>query len=384
VAKLTVPVAELMDPGHVACQGCGAALAMRLFLKAAGPDTALVIPACCWAVIAGPMPYTCLGVPTVFSAFEATAAVASGLKAGLRRTGRGDTLVAGFAGDGGTADIGLQALSGAAERNEDIIYVCYDNEAYMNTGIQRSGSTPPGVWTTTTPGGLAKTTSKKDMPGIMAAHEVPYVATLNPSFPEDFVAKVQKATKEKGLRYLHILADCPTGWKHDPSLMVRVGRLATQTNLWPLYEVEHGAWRITWEPGRPAPVEDYLKLQGRFQQMGPQDVARVQREVDERWRALKGRAQPPSPPRAVAVATLPVGDRPDTRPTAANAPVPSPVPSASPARPMATASAPAPLATPGTGLPRCYMSDKPCDGSCGHLLPSGACLDLLLASGRHK
>ncbi len=287
MVKLTLPEAELMDGGHVACQGCGAALAMRLFLKGTGPDTALVIPACCWAVIAGPMPTTCLRVPTVFSAFEATAAVASGLKAGLRRTGAPKTIVAGFAGDGGTADIGIQALSGAAERNEDMIYVCYDNEAYMNTGVQRSGATPPGTWTTTTPRGLEKSTPKKDMPGIMVAHKVPYVATLNPSFPEDFVAKVKKAASLPGLRYLHVLADCPTGWKHDPALMVEVGRLATMSHFFPLYEVENGRYRMTWEPGQPAPVAKYLKGQGRYSQLTDADIVKVQSDVDARWAALK-------------------------------------------------------------------------------------------------
>lgn len=292
MAKLTIPEPELMEGGHVACQGCGAALAMRLFLKGTGPNTALVIPACCWAVIAGPMPTTCLRVPTVFSAFEATAAMASGLKAGLRRKGKGETLVAGFAGDGGTADIGIQALSGAAERNEDMIYVCYDNEAYMNTGIQRSGATPPGTWTTTTPPGLAKTTPKKDMPGIMVAHQIPYVATLNPSFPEDFVAKVKKAASIPGTRYLHVLADCPTGWKHDPALMVEVGRLATMTRMWPLYEVVNGKYRMTWEPAQPLPVSRYLNLQGRYSQLSNEDKERIQTATDERWLALKSLVSP--------------------------------------------------------------------------------------------
>jgi pyruvate/2-oxoacid:ferredoxin oxidoreductase beta subunit len=291
MSKMTVPEIELLDGGHVACQGCGAALSMRLFLKGAGPDTALVIPACCWAVIASSMPNTCLRVPTVLSAFEAAAAVASGLKAGLRRKGAGDVTVAAFAGDGGTADIGIQALSGAAERSEDIIYVCYDNEAYMNTGIQRSGATPPGTWTTTTPRGLDKKTPKKDMPAIMVAHRIPYVATLNPSFAEDFVAKVKKAVSiHGGTRYLHILADCPTGWKHDPSQMVEVGRLATWSRAWPLYEVENGKYRITWEPSKVVPVTDYMKVQGRFSGLTPENIDGIQKSVDERWLKLKALA----------------------------------------------------------------------------------------------
>lgn len=289
MAKLTIPSEELMVGGHVACPGCGAALAMRLLLKGLGPKAVMVIPACCWAVIPGAMPGTCLKVSTVFSSFESTAAMASGIKAGLRRTGRGDVPVVGFAGDGGTADIGIQALSGAAERNEDFLYVCYDNEAYMNTGIQRSGSTPEYSWTTTTPRGLEKRTSKKDMPMILDAHRIPYVATANPSFPEDFVAKAKKAASLKGTRYLHILADCPTGWKHDPSQMVEVGRLATMSHLFPLYEIEEGRLRITWAPSNPVPVEKYLRAQGRFKDLTAEQIEEIQAEVKARWDGLKAR-----------------------------------------------------------------------------------------------
>ncbi len=301
MAKLPLPALELMEGGHVGCQGCGAALSMRLLLKALGPRTVLVIPACCWAVIPGPMPNTNLRVPTVFCAFETTAAVAAGVKAGLRRRGLDDVNVVGFAGDGGTADIGLQALSGAAERDEDIIYVCYDNEAYMNTGIQRSGATPPGAWTNTSPGRLGKVTAKKDLPTILAAHGVPYVATLNPSFPEDFVAKAQKASKIRGLRYLHILSDCPTGWKHDPALMVEVGALATKSRVWPLFEVEGGAWRLSRMPFKPVPVADYLRSQDRFAQLSADDQAAFQARVDERWSELQARcvsSTKPDGPRA--------------------------------------------------------------------------------------
>lgn len=290
MSKMTIPALELMDGGHLACQGCGGALAMRLLLKGLGPDTALVIPACCWAVIPGPMPGTCLEVPTVFSAFESAASMASGVKAALRRRGLNTHVVA-FAGDGGTADIGIQALSGAAERNEDIIYLCYDNEAYMNTGIQRSGSTPQGAWTTNTAGKLEKTTNKKDMPSIMAAHGIPYVATVNPSYPEDFVAKIAKAGRIKGTRYIHALADCPTGWRHDPSKMVEVGRLATMSNVWPLYEVENGVWRITKAPQKPIPVAKYLEAQGRFAGMPAEAREEMQRRVDARYAALLARTR---------------------------------------------------------------------------------------------
>lgn len=291
MAKLTLPTPELVAPGHVACQGCGGALAMRLLLKGLGERTTLVIPACCWAVIPGAMPGTCLDVPTVFSPFACTAAMASGVKAALRRRGQGDVHVVGFAGDGGTADIGIQALSGAAERNEDIVYVCYDNEAYMNTGVQRSGATPPGAWTNTTQGSLRKLTPKKDMAAIMAAHQIPYVATLNPSFPEDFVAKARRAAEVRGTRYLHILADCPTGWKHDPARMVEVGRLATQSRIWPLYEVDGGAWRVSRGQRTSVPVAQFVRAQGRFSDLTDDDVAALQRRVDAGWQALLAKAQ---------------------------------------------------------------------------------------------
>ena len=394
MAKLTVPATELMDAGHLACQGCGAALAMRLFLKATGPNTTLVIPACCWAVITGPMPGTCLKVPTVFCAFETTAAVASGVKAGLRRRGLGDTIVAGFAGDGGTADIGLQALSGAAERNEDFIYVCYDNEAYMNTGIQRSGSTPPGAWTTTTPPGLSKVTGKKDLPAIMVAHGVPYVATLNPSFPEDFVNKVKRAVTMPGLRYLHILADCPTGWKHDPAKMVEVGRQATTSRVWPLYEVVNGRYRMTWQPSNATPLRDYLRLQARFAQLQEGEIENMQRWVDDRWNDLRRRCgeEGTAPLGGAKAAPLRVERTPVSPPKAPITPSGGPLVPSSPR----AASGPAPVpstyqalspttraAISSVELPRCYKMDKPCDGSCGCLLPGGLCMELFRMSSRH-
>ena len=360
MAKLTIPSEELLTGGHVACQGCGAALAMRLLLKGLGSDTVLVIPACCWAVIPGPMPGSCLNVSTVFSAFEATAAMASGVKAGLRRTGRGNTTVVAFAGDGGTADIGIQALSGAAERDEDILYVCYDNEAYMNTGIQRSGLTPPAAWTTTTPKGLEKRTGKKDMPEIMAAHGISYVATANPSFPEDLVAKAKKAREMKGTRYLHILADCPTGWKHDPAKMVDVGRLATTSLIWPLYEIENGVFRITWAPASPHPVEKYLRSQGRFRQMSPADIEEIQRRVDARWKTLKARESPAAAGH-VEKAVPPTG------------------PVHRPMKPLPQLPPETPRALTADAYPRCYKeAAKVCDGSCGKLMLGGVCSELWL------
>src|SRR5512136_2550717 len=184
---------ELMYSGHLACAGCGATIAMRYALKALGDDTVIVLPACCWSIIGGPFPYAAVKVPMIHTAFETGASTASGVKAGLDMRGEPDTTVAAWAGDGGTFDIGLQALSGAAERNEDIIYVCYDNEAYMNTGIQRSSATPWGAWTTTTPVKTPKSHPKKDMIGILAAHHIPYAATSTVAHPVDLIEKVRKA-----------------------------------------------------------------------------------------------------------------------------------------------------------------------------------------------
>jgi len=180
---LSLPPEEYMHSGHLACQGCGATLAMRYALKALGPRTALSIPACCWSVIDGPFPYSSLSIPIFHCAFETAAVSAAGLKAGLEMVGDKETTVVAWAGDGGTFDIGIQALSGVAERNDNIIYVCYDNEAYMNTGIQRSSATPYGAWTTTTPVKHYKNRPKKDIDAIMAAHRIPYLATANISYP---------------------------------------------------------------------------------------------------------------------------------------------------------------------------------------------------------
>ena len=196
---------ELLLNGHVACQGCGGALAMRLALKALGENTVITIPACCWTIISGDVLYHALKVPVFHTAFETAAITASGLKAGLRIKGKEDTTVMAWAGDGGTFDIGIQALSGAAERNEDIIYAVYDNEAYMNTGIQRSSATPWGAWTTTTPVRHPEDKPKKNIMEIMAAHGIPYAATATPAYPEDLIRKFKKAKEIKGMRFIHIL-----------------------------------------------------------------------------------------------------------------------------------------------------------------------------------
>jgi len=289
--KNDIPKEELLTSGHLACPGCAAPLAMRMVLKALGPRTIVTLPACCWSIIAGPFPQSSLKVPLFHTAFETGAAVASGIKAALEVRGDGETTVMAWAGDGGTFDIGLQALSGAAERNEDIIYCCYDNEAYMNTGIQRSSSTPWGAWTTTTPAAHPETQPKKDMLGILAAHRIPYAATATVAYPVDLVQKITKARSIRGTKFIQILSPCPPGWKSADEDSIQLARMAVRSRVFPLLEVEHGErWRFTAEhPGDP--VEPYLRRQGRFRHLTEEQIACIQAEVDARWEMLKRRVE---------------------------------------------------------------------------------------------
>jgi len=281
---LTIPREEFMSPGHLACQGCGASLAMRLALKGLGQRTIVCIPACCWAVIDGPFPHSSLDIPIYHCAFETAASSASGVRAGLDMVGDTETAVLAWAGDGGTFDIGLQALSGAAERNDDIIYTCYDNEAYMNTGIQRSSATPVGAWTTTTPVKHYKKERKKDIIGIMAAHGIPYIATASVAYPEDIVKKFKKAREIKGTRFIHVFAPCPAGWKSRPEDTIKLARLAVQTGYFPLFEIENGEkWTLNLKVKERKPIAEYLKLQGRFRHLKEEEIEMIQKEVDERW-----------------------------------------------------------------------------------------------------
>jgi pyruvate/2-oxoacid:ferredoxin oxidoreductase beta subunit len=281
------PSEELMHSGHLACQGCGGSMIMRHVLKALGPDTIVVIPACCWTIIAGNFPYSSLKTPILHTLFETAAVAASGVKAALEVQGNFDTKVLAFAGDGGTFDIGLQSLSGAAERNDDIIYVCYDNEAYMNTGIQRSSATPIKAWTTTTPVDDSKAENKKNIVEIMAAHRIPYVATANAAYPTDLVEKVKRAASFKGTKFLHIMSPCPPGWKISSEMSIEVARLATETNIFPLYEIFNGErYQITFEPKKTKPVLDYLSMQGRFRHITTEDVELIQKRADFDWKML--------------------------------------------------------------------------------------------------
>jgi len=281
------PKEEYLLKGHAACAGCGPSIALRLLFKALGNKVIMVVPACCTTVIQGPYPFTSFAVPLQNMLFEATGATCSGIVAALKMRGLDDITVVGWAGDGGTVDIGLQALSGAAERETSFIYICYDNEAYGNTGLQRSGATPYGAWTTTTPTG--KKERKKNMPLIMAAHKIPYVATACPSYPVDFVNKLRKAKEIKGTKYIHVLVPCPTGWRYDTSKTVEIGRLAVQTGIWALYEIENGRFRLNppsdqlIDKSKRKPVKEYLAMQDRFRHLTEADIEKIQTWVDEDW-----------------------------------------------------------------------------------------------------
>jgi pyruvate ferredoxin oxidoreductase beta subunit/2-oxoisovalerate ferredoxin oxidoreductase beta subunit len=288
--KEQIPRDQYLTSGHLACPGCGGAVAMNMVLKALGPDTIVVLPACCWSIIAGPWPQSSLKVPLYHTAFETGAAVASGVKAALERRGDTETTVMVWAGDGGTLDIGLQALSGAAERNEDILYCCYDNEAYMNTGIQRSSSTPWGAWTTTTPAAHPEAHPKKDILSILAAHRIPYAATATVAYPVDLVNKVEKAKTIRGLRFIQILSPCPPGWKSQDEATIELSRMAVRNRIFPLMEVEDGAcWRFTVEHPPHEPVLPYIRMQGRFAHLTDKQVAGIQADVDARWELLSRR-----------------------------------------------------------------------------------------------
>ncbi len=289
-----LPDAEFVLPGNRACAGCPLGIALRPITAALEGKMVLVNPASCLTVLGGMYPTASLAVPWVNVAFPSTAASASGIAAGLRATGRADEMtVLAMAGDGGTADIGIQALSGAAERNEDMIYVCYDNEAYMNTGTQRSGSTPAGARTTTTWAG--KRENPKDVPAIMEAHNIPYVASTSAVYPDDLYDKVVKARTIHGLRYIHMNLPCPSGWSFDPKDGVNIGRLAIDAGLVVLYEIEHGEFRLTGrsktlaKAGLQATVADFVATQGRFRGISDETVASVQKWAEQRWERFQER-----------------------------------------------------------------------------------------------
>ncbi len=272
----------MFKPGHTACAGCGQAIAARLVIDAAGSNTIVVNNTGCLEVFSSQYPESAWNVPWIHSLFENAAAVASGVEAALVYLGKKETTnVIAQAGDGGTADIGLQALSGMWERGADILSICYDNEAYENTGIQRSGLTPYGTNTTTTPPGtksIGNPRPKKPMPEIANAHGIPYVATASVGFPQDLQRKVKKAISIKGPKYIQIHVPCPLGWRHETELTYQIARLAVETGLYPLIEYENGKLVAVRKIAQPKPVEEYLRPQGRFKHLlnNPEELKQIQ------------------------------------------------------------------------------------------------------------
>lgn len=296
ITAKSFPREKGVSSGHRACQGCVEVLALNMVMKAAGPNVVVASATGCMEIISSSYPQTAWLRPWIHVAFENAAAVASGVESALRilhhkgkRSGEIPKVIA-VAGDGGTADIGLQALSGALERGHNFVYVCLDNEAYMNTGIQRSSSTPYGATTTTSPMGKINPTGqltwKKNLPAIAAAHEIPYVATASPAYHVDLVNKVRKALSVNGPAYLHIFSCCPTGWGNKSEKGIELSRMVVQNGIFPLYEVIGGQYVVNLKPKELAPVNDYLKAQKRFKHLKDDDIAKIQDRVKFEWERL--------------------------------------------------------------------------------------------------
>jgi len=294
-----LPQKDYFAPGHRACIGCGEALAVRLVTKALGREVIISNATGCMEIVSSPFPTTSWRVPWIHTLFENASAVASGIEAALKILNEKGARakmpkVVAMGGDGATLDIGLQSLSGAWERGHDFLYVCFDNEAYMNTGIQRSSGTPFGAATTTSPAGklsIGQTTWKKNMPAIAVAHDIPYVATACPSYPFDLIEKVTKAVATHGPSYLHVLSPCPTGWRYPTDLSIRLGRLAVETGVFPLYEVENGKYRLNFDSSKLRPVRDYLTPQGRFRHLPKEEIERIQEGVNKEYQKLKRKVE---------------------------------------------------------------------------------------------
>jgi pyruvate ferredoxin oxidoreductase beta subunit len=294
-AHLT-PSREEFVAGHRACIGCAEALAVRLACKAIGENVIISNATGCMEIVSSQLPTTAWRVPWIHTLFENAAATASGIEAALKsmerkgkRLAKGTKVVA-MGGDGATADIGIQAISGAFERYHDLLYICFDNEAYMNTGIQRSSATPFGASTTTSPAGkksIGQQTWKKNLPAIMVAHNIPYVATACPSYPFDMMDKVKKGLEVNGPAYIHVLSVCPTGWRSAPDLSVRMGRLAVETGVFPLYEVIDGRYKLSIDVSPLRPLKDYTSLQGRFRHLTDGQLKQISERVARDYEVLK-------------------------------------------------------------------------------------------------
>lgn len=290
--NLVEPKPDLLTPGSAACLGCGAELALRFTVRALGPNTIMGIPASCVAT----MGFKGLGNDTgakiimVGTLLSNPAGMISGIKRHFQKKGQEVNAVV-WAGDTATADVGFQGLSGAAERGENIIYICYDNEAQMSTGGQRSGTTPSLAWTTTTPSGIkskGKVEPRKELPLIMAMHGIPYVCTANMAYPADYLAKLKRAMEIKdGLVYIHLYSPCPVSWQFAPDQLMRVNKLAVETNFWPLWELDHGRFILTKRVLHPRPVNDYLKALGKYSHLTDEDIKTIQHSVNQSYRRLK-------------------------------------------------------------------------------------------------
>lgn len=305
-AKDIAEKADLFMSGHRACAGCAAATVMRLVLKAVRGPIIATSATGCMEVVSSIYPYTSWATPWIHTAFENVAANASGIEAALKILKKKGRIkqqridVIAFAGDGGTYDIGIQALSGAVERGHDFLYVLYDNEAYMNTGIQRSGGTPHGASTTTSPAGTVipgKVQYKKPIADIMVAHDMPYVATASPHYWRDLITKARKGIEVDGPAFLHAFAPCPRGWRSDPSKSIEISRMAVETCTFPLWEAINGEYQlsapskvIALRPERKKPVREYLKMQGRFRHLFTPKFEKIIHEIqqitDQRWQRL--------------------------------------------------------------------------------------------------
>lgn len=289
---------ENFKPGHNACAGCGGTITIRLALKAAHEvnvdDIAVAQATGCMEVVSSAYPQTSWNVPWVHGAFETAGSIASGMEASLKKQNK-DTKVIAFAGDGGTADIGFQALSGMMERGHDVTYIMYDNEAYMNTGIQRSSSTPYGAWTTTSPPGdvdeIGSGEPKKPMTMLAAGHGIPYAASASIGYYQDYYNKVKKAVEVDGPAFIQVYSSCPTGWKSKPANTIDAAKKVVETGMWILYEVEDGLIckpNITYKPSEFKPIEEYLKTQGRFEHITGNEEAKNQLidYLEESWARL--------------------------------------------------------------------------------------------------
>lgn len=274
----------LIAHGVSACAGCGLELIIRNVFDVLGSDVTAIIPPGCSALFCGYNNETGVKFPVFQGNLENSAAYATGISRGYRKQGNDHTTVVCFCGDGGTIDIGLQSLSGMMERGEDVLYICYDNEAYMNTGIQASSSSPYGAWTTTTPGG--KPDQKKNLLGIAIAHDIPYCASASVANIRDLRKKVEKAKAIHGPRLIHVHAPCPTGWRSDPSKSIEICRNAVESCAWVLYEYEYGNLRVNYKPKNKKPITEYFKFQGRFKNMTPEEIETLQKSVDQNYELL--------------------------------------------------------------------------------------------------